>query len=99
LDYASIHTVREVAQASSVSDGYLRHIFKKRFGIGIKRRLNQIRILRACDLLSGSTLAIKVIAHLCGFDNDRHFSTCFHTEMACSPGDYRRLGGDCQRKS
>ncbi len=89
-DYGTLSSIGELAERLCVSASYLRHVYKQQTGGGLKRRLIQVRLDHACDLLVGSTLPIKTISAVCGFENDRYFSTCFKTEMGCVAGEYRR---------
>ena len=83
-------TMAEIANELDISQDYLRHIYKLKHGIGLKRRLIQLRIERARDLLTHSALPMKTIAEICGFENDRYFATCFKSEVGCSAGEFRR---------
>jgi AraC-like DNA-binding protein len=89
-DFGTLTGVGDLASRLCVSASYLRHVFKEHVGIGVKQRLIQVRIDRACDLLVGSTLPINSISAVCGFENDRYFATSFKAALGCSAGEYRR---------
>lgn len=89
-EYARLRTVNEIAARLSVSASHLRHVYKQHHGVGIKRRLMQVRLDHACELLATSTLPIKAISAMCGFENDRYFSASFSAQIGCVPGEYRR---------
>lgn len=83
----------DVAQAAGLSASYLRHQFRARYGISLIHCLSEIRVARACDFLHHTRLPIEMIAQLCGFENARYFSTVFRSQMHCTPGAFRRMGG------
>jgi transcriptional regulator GlxA family with amidase domain len=89
-EYAQLRTVSDIADRLSVSASHLRHVFKQHHAIGVKRRLIQVRLDHACELLATSTLPIKAISAMCGFESDRYFSASFRAQMGCVPGEYRR---------
>jgi AraC-like DNA-binding protein len=92
--FARIRQVKDVADHVGISPDYLRHVFKKTYGIGLKEFLVRTRIERAKSLIIHSRLALKTVAWNCGFRTDRYFSTCFKNMVGCSPGEFRRLHTD-----
>jgi len=80
----------EVARHVGLSESYLRHQFKRQYGKSLVQCLTEIRVARACDLLRHTRLPLEEIARLCGFDNERYFSTVFRRVCQCPPGRYRR---------
>lgn len=89
-EYASIRSVAEIADRLCVSASRLRHVYKQQYGVGIKKRIIQTRLDHACELLATSTLPIKAISAMCGFETDRHFSAAFRMALGYAPGEYRR---------
>ncbi|HEY3333340.1 MAG TPA: helix-turn-helix domain-containing protein [Capsulimonadaceae bacterium] len=89
-DYGTLAGVGALAEQLCVSASYLRHVYQRYHGAGVKQRLIRVRLDRACDLLVGSTLPIKTISAVCGFDNDRYFSSTFRAAIGTTPGEYRR---------
>lgn len=84
-----IARIEDVAIRVGVSHTYLRHIFKEHCGMSLAAYLNQARVERAKDLLTRSTLPLKIVATMCGFDNERYFSHVFKKHSRCSPGEFR----------
>ncbi|HYF50112.1 MAG TPA: AraC family transcriptional regulator, partial [Planctomycetota bacterium] len=89
-NFRTIGRIETVAEQIDVSYDYLRHVYKRRFGVNIKRDLMQARIDEARKLLAHSPLPQKAIAELCGFANERYFSTSFRNLVGMTPGEYRR---------
>jgi len=88
-NFKSIGRIESVAQQIDVSYDYLRHVYKRRFGVNIKRALMQARIEEAKKLLVHSPLPQKAIAEMCGFANERYFSTSFRNLAGMTAGEYR----------
>jgi AraC-like DNA-binding protein len=93
-DYIQSHSqeiekIEDIAQRVGVSHDYLRHIFKQRFGMSLARCLNLARVDRSKDLLTRSTLPLKIVATMCGFENERYFSHVFKKHESRTPGDFR----------
>lgn len=84
-----IRRVDDVAARVGVSADYLRHIFKAQYDVSLAGFLNQSRVERSKDLLTRSTLSLKIIATMCGFDNERYFSHVFKKHEQCTPGEFR----------
>lgn len=58
-------------------------------GMGASDYINKIRIERAIQLLTHSSLSITEIADQTGFSTSRYFSTIFKQCVGCSPTQYR----------
>jgi AraC-like DNA-binding protein len=82
--------VKEMAQRLGVSGDYLRHLFKRHFGIGIKEFSLEKRLEKARGLLLHSPLRLKEIAAACGFANERAFCTAFKAHAGVTPGEFKR---------
>ncbi len=87
--YAEDMTLKELAGRSYLSEGQLSRIFKQQMGTSIITYLNRIRMIHACQLLTGTNKKIADIANSCGFNNISHFNRVFHSYLHCSPREYR----------
>lgn len=72
-----------------VSRSSLYNKLKALTGMGANDYINKMRIGRAAELLTGSTLSINEIADRTGFSTPRYFSTAFKQSMGCPPTQYR----------
>jgi AraC-like DNA-binding protein len=88
--YQSITRIEDVAAAVGSGYGHLRHCFAKRYRRSLVRWLAEVRIDRAKELLAHSTMPLRDIAHLCGYANERYFSTVFVAQVGFPPGEFRR---------
>ena len=84
--------VAELVAASglSVTGDRLRQLCRQYFGVSPMRRVAQIRMQLACELLSSTDYAIYTIAPMLGYNNEAAFSTAFRRETGTSPRAYRQ---------
>jgi AraC-like DNA-binding protein len=64
-------------------------LFKKNLGITPGQYLQNRRLAKVCDLLSESSLSIKEIAHICGFNSQNYLGRIFKHTLGVTPGHYR----------
>lgn len=81
--------IEDIAKEFSLHPNYINTIFRREFGISLKKYILQKRISIACELLRTSNLSIKAIACRVGYENQLEFSQIFHKNMGCSPSTYR----------
>ena len=68
----------------------IRRIFKKETGCGIMEYLNDMRIVRAKELLADPHFSVESIASAVGFANTYYFSNAFKKSTGKSPRLYRK---------
>jgi LacI family transcriptional regulator len=54
-----------------------------------KEEMMRIRLERAKQLLTETTLPVGVVAEKCGFSQAKYFSHVFHARLGLTPGQYR----------
>ena len=89
-DFRTIRHLEDLASRVGVSYDYLRHCFRRLYGVSLKSYLIETRLERAKDLLRNSHLPLKAISDLCGFNSERHLCDRFHADVGTSPGAFRR---------
>lgn len=83
-----------IAQTMNYSQSYLSKVFIQKYGCPPIRYLNQIRLQKACYLLtSHPELTINQIAELIGYENQAYFSRIFKKHKGISPLQYRKNTG------
>lgn len=83
--------MEQLKKLSSVSDAYLRRIFKRRYGTAPAGYVIRERIRLSCQLLvSGEENSISDIAAAVGYRDALYFSRIFKKQMGVNPTDYRR---------
>ena len=85
-----IGSVAEAAEAVGLGYDHLRHVFRRTYGVSLKAWLLDERTRRARELLAHSAWPLKTVAGMCGFGNQRYFSTCFRRMTGTTPGAFRR---------
>lgn len=86
-------TVAEMAERCSLSSDQLRRVFLKYTGGTPKLYLDRLKLRRAGELLTGSSLSLSEIAASLGYVDVYHFCRRFKAIMGMAPGQYRRTGG------
>lgn len=89
--YYSKIKISDVADRLFLDPGYLYNLFMKYVGISPKEYLNNIRIQKACELLSKTDYLISEISCSVGYDDPLQFSKFFKSRTGKSPLDYRSL--------
>lgn len=82
--------LRELARLAGVHPAHLCREFHRRTGRTIGAYVRELRVTRACALLSRSDKPLAEIALACGFADQSHFATTFRRAMRVTPGQYRR---------
>lgn len=81
----------DLARVASLSEGAFSRYFKSRTGRSLPEYVNELRIGRACRMLSESDNAVTDIAFDCGYRNLANFNRWFLKLTGHVPRDYRRL--------
>ena len=79
----------ETADKCYVSPSYLSGLFRKEFGVGFNRYVTELRLRKACRLLSSPELMVRDIAGILGFSNPNYFSRFFKRETGLAPHEFR----------
>ncbi|MEO0446990.1 MAG: helix-turn-helix domain-containing protein, partial [Verrucomicrobiota bacterium] len=77
-----------LAQAVGCSSAYLCRTFSNHAGTTIRRRLRQLRMFRACQLLASRRWSVSEVAIEVGYHSLSHFSKAFQEEKGCLPSRY-----------
>lgn len=79
----------DVANYIGITEKYLCKIFKQYYGITPVAFINECRCDKSMRLLRTTTLDMKSIASLCGFDDPNYFAKWFRQHTSQSASDYR----------
>jgi len=82
-----------LAQRLSVSPDRLERAFRAELGVVPRAYYRSLRLSRAADLLTHSSLRVGEVALSCGFTNAASFARAFREQFGCPPKEIR------QRKS
>lgn len=81
--------VSEIAEAIGISRAYLNHVFQKELNISIQKFLIDFRMHKAANLLISTTMSIKEISDMVGYNDQLVFSKAFKNKFGISPKNYR----------
>lgn len=95
LQYLETHyeenfSLQDISIQLNIERSYLYRLFKASVGVSMKDYLLDLRISRACSLLSDTNLSISDIARSVGYDDPLYFSKLFKKKKRCAPSRYRR---------
>lgn len=87
---ADKRSIAELAEGLSLSASHFQYLYKAEFGISCYEDLLNARLDMAKYYLRSTTLSIKEISELCGYENDVHFIRQFKKRTGTTAGKYRR---------
>lgn len=82
-------SVASLAQRLGCSADYLSHLFRTVRGERLTSHIEELRMLRAAELLSQTSLSCKEVGWASGYANQSYFIRCFRKRWKLSPGEYR----------
>ena len=69
---------------------YISRLFKKETSLTALEYIQKIRIEKSCDLLVGTNLTIREIAHQTGYEDIKFFNRVFRKMVGMTPSEYRQ---------
>ena len=90
-DYHKPLTIENLAAFEQLSPSRYRTIFRETTGLSPKQYLTNIRMRRACELLRQTTLSIKQISSMIGYEDMLYFYRIFKKSNDMTPAQYRLL--------
>lgn len=90
-NYSEKIVIKDLAKSYGVHPNYLTRIFHEKFGSSPKRYLLQLKLKKACRLLTTTELPVTVISGSLGFDDQLAFSRLFKKEFSVPPTEYRKI--------
>ena len=89
-NYDSKIRLSELAAVLDMNPQYFCRFFKTHFHTTPVSYINQYRVTRAADLLTGSTRSILEISLHTGFESPSYFAAIFRRTFGMSPEEYRK---------
>jgi AraC-like DNA-binding protein len=82
-------SVRELALELNLSPAHVQRLFKEETGMRMGEWLCEQRLQKAAQLLAGSYLSVKEIAHIVGYEHSSSFIRAFERRFLQPPSRYR----------
>lgn len=86
-------TLRQIAGYVYLSPSYFVRAFKEAWGMSPMHYLQQVRLNRAQEMLTGTDLSIRDVAQKAGFTDQRRMNELFIKSLGISPMKYRKQNG------
>ena len=86
-------SVSEMARFVDLSVSHLQHLFKNEMGQSPAHYVQELRLMRARDLLEGSSLSIKQIMFRIGAKDRSNFERRFKRAYKLTPVQFRKAAG------
>ena len=83
--------VSSLARSFGFERSYLYRIFKKRYGVGIKEYITDVRMEYARKFLTEG-YTVGECAHMVGYEDEFNFSKSFKRHFGISPSELKRAG-------
>lgn len=83
-------SISEMAEGLSLSPSYFQTLYRSEFGVSCYEDVLRAKTGLAEYYLSGTSMTVREIAELCGFDNDVHFMRQFRKRTGKTALEYRR---------
>jgi AraC-like DNA-binding protein len=83
--------VARLAALANISPSHFFALFKRHTGCAPIDYFIRLRMRRACDLLGTSSLSVKEVAAVLGYDDQFYFSRVFKSVNRVAPSEYRAL--------
>ena len=74
---------------TNYNSAYYSKLLKKYRGKGLKEYVQDVRLKKACELLTSTDLPVRTISEEVGYLNTNFFYHLFEDYAGCSPRDYR----------
>ncbi len=88
-NYLAEMSLNMAAEYMYFNPSYLSWLFKKQTGTNFQKYLNDVRIEKACELLSTSNKKITQVAKECGFGSSKYFISVFKKSKNMTPNEWR----------
>jgi AraC-like DNA-binding protein len=90
--------LHEIARRSALSKFHLCRVFKKATGVTVTNYINDLRVNRACRMLSDGEKNVTQACYECGFENLSYFIQVFRAKMGATPKQWAMAQRKTHRK-
>ena len=89
LNYQEPIKLKEAADLVNMSESAFSHFFKKKTNFTFIEYVTNLRIARACQMLTETSHTVAEISYSCGFNNLSNFIRTFKKKKGNTPNEYR----------
>lgn len=89
--YMNDMNITDTADYLNMSYSYLSKIFRARTGMTLTDYLNNVRIEKSKEYLTGTFLTLTEISEKVGYNNVQSYQRFFKKYVAITPGEYRKI--------
>lgn len=82
-------SIEKIADTCKISTVYLRKLFASRFGVSPIQYINNLKLIRAKELLESNMYTVREVCFLSGFSDESYFSRKFKESTGMSPSEYK----------
>lgn len=82
-------SIKQIANSFHFHENYISNLYKEEYGENLSNAIEQLRIDKACQLLSTTDIRIGEVAAAVGYSSDSSFRRAFKKITGVSPVDYR----------
>ena len=84
------HTAADLAARCGCSARHLNKLFRGLFGVSVRAKQSELRLMKARQLLAESDLRVAQVANASGFREQGGFSMAFKKRFGVTPTEWRR---------
>jgi len=88
----------ELAHMCGCSSRHFNRMFRNEFGLSVRERQSDLRMIKAKALLVTSDEKIVDVAKSCGYRSLGHFNTVFKKSLNMTPSEWRKSAGSLRLK-
>lgn len=94
-DYINLHysntelSLKLIAAELQISQSYLGKLFREEYGLSVKDYITNVRLETAAKNLTTTTMSIRQIMELSGYDSESNFYRLFKSCYGVTPSNYR----------
>ena len=89
--YTAELSMQDVAKAMNYSEAYFCKLFKQCFKVNFSAWLNEFRVEKAKEMLTGTRMSIREISLACGYTDANYFARVFKRITGKTPSEYRMI--------
>jgi AraC-like DNA-binding protein len=93
------HSPAELARLCGCSPRHFNRVFRTHFGVSVRARQTELRLLKARQLLESTEERVATVALACGYRNPSLFNLLFKRRFGLTPSEWRHRGNESVQPS